>query len=95
MSSKENRCWPGWEPVPGKKKHEQGSCRKKARSKSTSSERAAQTRRKRQLDRWSRAHPGKRRQAAQHLQKPTAKSTKRAKSKRAPAKSKRARKTAD
>lgn len=66
----EKRCWPGYEPVPGKKKNEQGSCRKKPKSTSTTSERAAQTRRKKQLDRWSKAHPGKRRSAAQHLAKP-------------------------
>lgn len=64
---KTTRCWPGYEPVPGKKAHEQGSCRKKASSKSTASERAAQTRRKRELDRWQKAHPGSPRKAAQHL----------------------------
>lgn len=74
--SSANRCWQGWEPVPGKKKNEQGSCRKKARSKSSTSERSAQARRKKQLDRWARAHPGKRRQAAQHLRKPRKRSSK-------------------
>ena len=28
-SKKTSRCWAGFEPVPGKKQHEQGSCRKK------------------------------------------------------------------
>lgn len=28
-----SRCWPGYEPVPGKRPHEQGSCRKKPASR--------------------------------------------------------------
>ena len=28
-SSKSGRCWPGYEPVPGKKAYSKGSCRKK------------------------------------------------------------------
>lgn len=62
-----NRCWPGYEPVPGKREHEQGSCRPKAESKATNSEKAFRKKRKRQLDRWQKSHPGARRQAAQHL----------------------------
>ncbi len=30
---KSSRCWPGFEPVPGKAEHEQGSCKPKAKSK--------------------------------------------------------------
>ncbi len=30
---KTSRCWPGFEPVPGKAEHEQGSCKPKAKSK--------------------------------------------------------------
>jgi hypothetical protein len=53
----EDRCWPGYEPVKGKKKHEQGSCRPK---------------RKKQLDEWQAEHPKTRRSAAQHLPAPKA-----------------------
>ncbi|WP_437970429.1 hypothetical protein WMF04_14555 [Sorangium sp. So ce260] len=30
---KDSRCWPGYEPVPGKRPDEQGSCRKKPASR--------------------------------------------------------------
>ena len=30
-----DRCWPGYEPVPGKPEHSEGSCRKSAPSKTT------------------------------------------------------------
>ncbi|MDQ2839664.1 MAG: hypothetical protein M3Y72_01215 [Acidobacteriota bacterium] len=71
MSAKEqNRCWPGYEPVAGKKPNSQGSCRPKADSKSTPSEKQFKAKRKRQLDEWQKEHPGKRRQAAQHLSGP-------------------------
>jgi hypothetical protein len=30
---KDSRCWPGYEPVPGKSRHQEGSCRKKVPSK--------------------------------------------------------------
>lgn len=66
----ENRCWPGYEPVPGKKEHSQGSCRPKAESKISSSEKKFRSQRKRQLDKWQEEHPGARRSAAQHLSKP-------------------------
>ena len=69
-TKKTDRCWPGYEPVKGKKKNEQGSCRKKAASKSTASEKAFQKKREKQLDEWQKKHPGKRRSAAQHLPKP-------------------------
>ncbi len=71
MSAKRtSRCWPGYEPVAGKKPNDQGSCRPKADSKSTPSEKQFKAKRKRQLDEWQKEHPGKRRQAAQHLSGP-------------------------
>jgi hypothetical protein len=45
-----NRCWPGYEPVPGKPEHSQGSCRPEAESKLTPKERKVRVARKRQLD---------------------------------------------
>jgi hypothetical protein len=66
-TQRKTRCWPGYEPVPGKKPNEQGSCRKKATSKSSAADRSAQARRKRELDRWQKQHPGSPRKAAQHL----------------------------
>ena len=53
MSS--NRCWPGYEPVPGKRPGEQGSCRPKAKSKLSPKERAVRERRAQQLARRKRA----------------------------------------
>jgi hypothetical protein len=32
-NTKTSRCWPGYEPVPGKREHEEGSCRKKPASR--------------------------------------------------------------
>ena len=32
-NTKTSRCWPGYEPVPGKSEHEEGSCRKKPASR--------------------------------------------------------------
>ncbi len=96
----QNRCWPGYEPVKGKKPHSQGSCRPKAESKSTPSEKEFKTKRRRQLDQWQDQHKGKRRQAAQHLSGPDAESSsqkrtakkkaapKKAAAKKAPAKEK-------
>jgi hypothetical protein len=66
-SNKQNRCWPGYEPVPGKKPNSQGSCRPQAKSKASSTGKKVQANRKKQLDRWEEQHPGARRQAAQHL----------------------------
>ena len=70
MAKNENRCWPGYEPVKGKKKNEQGSCRPKAESKSTASEKQFKAKRRKQLDQWQAEHKGTRRSAAQHLHKP-------------------------
>jgi hypothetical protein len=69
-TKKENRCWPGYEPVPGKPEHSQGSCRKKAPSKSGSRDKKAQNARAKQLDVWQKEHPGSPRKAAQHLLQP-------------------------
>jgi hypothetical protein len=67
---KRNRCWPGYEPVKGKPQHSQGSCRPKAKSKLSDSEKKFRAKRKKQLDNWKKKHPGTRRSAAQHLKKP-------------------------
>jgi hypothetical protein len=69
----ENRCWPGYEPVPGKKPNSQGSCKPKPESKSSPSEKGFRAKRRKQLDEWEAAHPGSRPQAAQHLRAPGAK----------------------
>lgn len=69
-SKKSTRCWPGYESVKGKKPHEQGSCRPKADSKLSSSEKTFRKKRSKQLDDWQAKHPGKRRSAAQHLASP-------------------------
>lgn len=88
MSAKqENRCWPGYEPVPGKKPNSQGSCRPKAESKSSPSEKEFKAKRRKQLDQWKEEHPKSRRQAAQHLSGPDGESSSsRARRKKAPAK---------
>lgn len=67
---KENRCWPGYEPVKGKPAHSQGSCRPKAESKTTPSEKEFRAERRKQLDEWQKEHPKTRRSAAQHLKSP-------------------------
>jgi hypothetical protein len=64
---KENRCWPGYEPVKNKKPNSQGSCRPKAESKLTTSQKSFRTKRRRQLDEWESKHPRTRKSAAQHL----------------------------
>lgn len=69
-SKKADRCWPGYEPVPGKKQHEQGSCRPKAESKLSGSEEKFRGKRKKQLDNWKKQHPGSPKKAAQHLSAP-------------------------
>jgi hypothetical protein len=66
-AKKQSRCWPGYEPVPGKNQHTEGSCRPKAESKTTASEKNFRAKRKKQLDDWQKDHPKSRRQAAQHL----------------------------
>lgn len=70
---KSTRCWPGYEPVKGKKQHEQGSCRPKAKSKLSSSEKEFRKKRRKQLDQWEAKHPRTRKSAAQHLGAPGAK----------------------
>jgi len=69
----ENRCWPGYEPVKGKKQHEQGSCRPTAESKLTASEKQFRDKRAKQLEDWKKEHPGSSTKAAQHLSKPATK----------------------
>ena len=70
MAEKKDRCWPGYEPVKGKSRNEQGSCRPTAESKLTAEERAFRAKRKRQLADWKKKHPGSPKKAAQHLRKP-------------------------
>lgn len=73
MAENKNRCWPGYEPVKGKPAHSQGSCRPKAESKSTPSEKEFKAKRREQLEEWQKEHPKTRRSAAQHLKSPTTK----------------------
>lgn len=80
-AKKQSRCWPGYEPVPGKKQHSEGSCRPKAESKTTPSEKQFRAKRKKQLDEWQKEHPKTRRSAAQHLGEPGKKSKAAAKKK--------------
>ena len=70
MAKNDNRCWPGYEPVPGKSEHEQGSCRPKAESKMSGGEKSFRAKRKKQLDSWKAEHPGSPKKAAQHLHAP-------------------------
>jgi hypothetical protein len=49
--TKSSRCWPGYEPVPGKSEHEEGSCRKKPASKNGGKEVSRETARKKQISR--------------------------------------------
>jgi len=83
-AEKENRCWPGYEPVPGKPEHSQGSCKKKADSKSSPSDKKAQGARQKQLDGWQKEHPGSSKSAAQHLHAPGTTTKTSAKKKRLP-----------
>jgi len=73
MTENKNRCWPGYEPVPGKKQHEQGSCRPKAKSKLKPGEKKFRAKRRKQLDKWEAEHPHTRKSASQHLHSPGAK----------------------
>ena len=82
MAKDQDRCWPGYEPVPGKAKNEQGSCRKKAASKAKPSEKKFQAKREQQLERWKKDHPKSPRKAAQHLSKPATSKKKRAATKK-------------
>jgi len=70
MAKRESRCWPGYEPVKGKKPHEQGSCKPKAGSKLTASQKEFRGQRGKQLAAWQKEHPGSPTKAAQHLHKP-------------------------
>ncbi len=70
-----NRCWPGYEPVPGKPAHSQGSCRPEPESKLTPAGKKVRAQRKKQLDQWQAEHPGTPRKTAQHLQQPKAAKT--------------------
>ena len=74
MAKQENRCWPGYEPVKGKKQDEQGSCRPKAVSKLTAGEKEFRGKRAKQLSEWKKQHPGSPTKAAQHLRNPETKS---------------------
>lgn len=88
MATKDpNRCWPGYEPVPGKPEHSQGSCKPKAESKLTRSEKKFRGKRKAQLDNWKRKHPASPRKAAQHLAGPEGASKRAAATKKATKKS--------
>jgi hypothetical protein len=71
MSENKNRCWPGYEPVKSKSQHQQGSCRPKAKSKLTASEKTFRAKRERQLAKWKKGHPASPKRAAQHLRKPS------------------------
>jgi hypothetical protein len=57
--AKSSRCWPGYEPVPGKSEHQEGSCRKKPASRNGGKEVTRETARKKQM-----AQGGKRAQQA-------------------------------
>ena len=46
--TKTSRCWPGYEPVPGKSEHEQGSCKKKPASRNGGKPVSRETARKKQ-----------------------------------------------
>lgn len=70
MAKKQSRCWPGYEPVPGKAQHEQGSCRPEAKSKLSADEKEFRAKRRKQLDKWQAEHPNTRKSAAQHLHAP-------------------------
>ena len=47
--AKSSRCWPGYEPVPGKSEHEEGSCRKKPASRNGGKEVSREKARKKQI----------------------------------------------
>jgi hypothetical protein len=49
--SKSSRCWPGYEPVPGKNEHEEHSCRKKPASRNGDKQVDRETARKKQIAR--------------------------------------------
>jgi hypothetical protein len=74
-AKKENRCWPGYEPVKGKEPHSEGSCRPKPAIRSNKQEKEFKAKRDQQLDRWQEKHPGSPRKSAQHLHAPGSKKT--------------------
>ena len=47
--TKSTRCWPGYEPVPGKSEHEEGSCRKKPAGRNGGKHVSRETARKKQI----------------------------------------------
>jgi hypothetical protein len=47
--TKTSRCWPGYEPVPGKQEHEEHSCRKKPKSRNAGKDVERETARKKQI----------------------------------------------
>jgi hypothetical protein len=49
--SKTSRCWPGYEPVPGKSEHEEHSCQKKPANRNGGKEVDRETARKKQMTR--------------------------------------------
>jgi len=71
-----HRCWPGYEPVPGKNEHSQGSCRPKSKDRLAPSEKQFRKKRDRQLQRWKKSHPGSPQKSAQHLHAPQTSSRK-------------------
>jgi hypothetical protein len=75
MAENKNRCWPGYEPVEGKRPNSQGSCRPKPESKLTDSEKEFRAQRKRQLEKRQADHTGTQK-PAQHLHAPGAKAEK-------------------
>ena len=76
MAEKENRCWPGYEPVKGKAPHTQGSCRPKAESKTSPAQKKVRAARRKQLDKWEAEHPNTRKSASQNLRAPKESGTK-------------------
>jgi hypothetical protein len=66
--TKTSRCWPGYEPVPGKAEHEEGSCRKKPASRNGGKQVSRETARRKQI-----ARGGKRAVQAKTDKPPTAK----------------------
>jgi len=74
-TKKTDRCWPGYEPVPGKPEHSQGSCCKKPPSKQTPSEAKFVKKREKQLENWQKSHPKSPRKSAQHKSAPGSKRT--------------------
>jgi DNA-binding protein HU-beta len=94
MAKNENRCWPGYEPVKGKRANEQGSCRKKAESKSSDSEKKFQAKRDKQIEEYSKRTGSPRRGAQGSLPKPGTKAAKKAAAKQTARKRAGAKKTA-